>query len=138
MIMWMAIAIALPMTFLSDWVIGLLYGEQYYLAGGVLMIHIWAGIFVALGVVRGPWLLSENLQKFTPIYTGVGMVSNIILNYFLIQSHGIEGAAFATLTGQIISVIIAPMMFKKTRVSVRMMLKSLSLKSSILRVNKKL
>jgi O-antigen/teichoic acid export membrane protein len=41
----MAIAIALPMTFLSDWVIHLLYGEQYSQAGSVLMIHIWAGVF---------------------------------------------------------------------------------------------
>ena len=46
LMVWMAIAIALPMTFLSDWIINLLYGEQYSQAGSVLMIHIWAGIFV--------------------------------------------------------------------------------------------
>ena len=39
LMVWIAIAIALPMTFLSDWVVNLLYGEQYNQAGSVLMIR---------------------------------------------------------------------------------------------------
>ncbi len=48
LMVWISIAVALPMTFLSDWVINLLYGGQYNQAGNVLMIHIWTGIFVFL------------------------------------------------------------------------------------------
>ncbi|MFT7824752.1 MAG: flippase, partial [Sulfurimonas sp.] len=42
LMVWMAIAIALPMTFLSDWVVNLLYGVQYNQSGTVLALHIWA------------------------------------------------------------------------------------------------
>ena len=55
LMIWIAIVIALPMTFLSDWVINLLYGSKYSEAGDVLMIHIWAGIFVFLGVASSKW-----------------------------------------------------------------------------------
>ena len=63
LMVWMAIAIALPMTFLSDWVANLLYGNQYNEAGRVLMIHIWAGVFVFLEwhILNG--LLLKILQK---------------------------------------------------------------------------
>ena len=48
LMVWMAIIIAIPVTFMSDWLINLLYGAQYSQAGGVLTIHIWAGVFVFL------------------------------------------------------------------------------------------
>jgi len=48
LMVWMAIAIALPLTFLSDWVVELLFGKAYNQAGSVLTIHIWAGFFVML------------------------------------------------------------------------------------------
>ena len=53
LMVWMAIAIAIPMTFLSDWQVNLLYGQQYNQADSVLMIHIWAGVFVSLVVADG-------------------------------------------------------------------------------------
>ena len=61
---WIAIAIAIPMIFLSDWLIEILYGYQYSEAGNVLMIHIWAGVFVSLGLASNRWLICENLQNF--------------------------------------------------------------------------
>ncbi|MBN2825888.1 MAG: flippase, partial [Campylobacterales bacterium] len=81
LMVWMAIAIALPMTFLSDWVVHLLYGEQYNQAGSVLMIHIWAGVFVFLGVASGKWFMAENLQMLSFWRTFNGMVINVILNF---------------------------------------------------------
>jgi len=100
---WMAIAIALPMTFLSDWVVNLLYGEQYNQTGSVLMIHIWAGVFVFLGVVFGKYLTNENLTRTTFYRTSLGAVVNIILNYILIAKYGIKGAAIATLLAQFVA-----------------------------------
>ncbi|MFP4332874.1 MAG: flippase [Campylobacterales bacterium] len=101
LMVWLAIAIALPMTFLSDWVVNLLYGEQYSQSGSVLMIHIWAGVFVFLGVASGRWLLSENLQMIAFWKTFSGMVINVVLNLLLIPKYGIQGAAVATLLGQL-------------------------------------
>ena len=46
LMVWLAIAIAIPMTFMSDWIIELLYGGEYNEASAVLIIHIWAGVRV--------------------------------------------------------------------------------------------
>ena len=112
---WLAIAIALPMTFLSDWVVHFLYGEQYNQAGSVLMIHIWAGIFVFLGVASGKWFMAENLQMLSFWRTFYGMIINIILNIFLIPKYGIQGAAIATLAGQLTAAYLFDVFNSKTR-----------------------
>ena len=103
LMVWMAIAIALPMTFLSDWIVDLLYGSAYIEAGSVLMIHIWAGVFVFLGVAFSSFLASENLTKKAFYRTLLGAIINIILNYILIPIYGIMGAAIATLIGQFVA-----------------------------------
>ena len=131
-----ALAISIPMTFLSDWVVSIIYDEQYYLTGGVLSIHIWAGVFVFLGVSVQKWILTENLQRISTYTLFIGMVSNILLNYILIPIYGIFGAAMATLVSQSISVLFAPLLFKKTRPSFYMMIKALSFTSIINRISK--
>ena len=112
---WTAIAIALPITFSSDWIIDLLYGAQYNQSGVVLMIHIWAGVFVFLGVVSSSWFIAENLQKYAFYRTLAGAVINIILNYILIPIYGIYGAAFATLVSQAVASYLFNMTNKKLR-----------------------
>ncbi|WP_223154512.1 flippase, partial [Campylobacter concisus] len=84
LVVWIAIAIALPMTFLSDIIVNMLYGEQYNQAASVLTIHIWASIFVFLGVASGQWFIAENLQLLAFWRTFCGMVTNIFLNLLLI------------------------------------------------------
>jgi O-antigen/teichoic acid export membrane protein len=100
---WFAIAIALPMTFFSNNLIILLFGKAYIAAGKVLMINIWASIFVFLGVSFSKYLLAENLTKITFQRTFIGAISNILLNLWLIPIYGISGAALATLSAQFIA-----------------------------------
>lgn len=100
LMVWLAIGIALPMTFLSSWLTNLLYGGQYNQAGGVLMIHIWAGLFIFLGVAFNNYLTSENMTKKAFYRTLLGAVLNIVLNYILIPLYGIKGAAIATFMSQ--------------------------------------
>ena len=125
LMVWISVAIALPMTFLSDWIVNILYGAKFNLSGTVLSIHIWAGVFVFLGVSRGGWIINENYQRYTAMYLAVGMVVNVILNLIMIPRLGIFGAAYATLISQSVSVLFAPLIFKKTQISFFMMLKSL-------------
>jgi O-antigen/teichoic acid export membrane protein len=122
----MAIAIALPMTFLSDWIVEFLYGGQYNEAGSVLMIHIWTGVFVAFGIARGQWMLSENLQKYSLVFVGIGVTINIVFNYILIPIMGIDGAAIAILLAQGIGTIFVPLFIADLRLSFAMMIKSFS------------
>lgn len=110
-----AVGVALPVSFMSESIVLLLYGIQYQDAGLLLSIHIWAGIFVALGVVNGSWFLAENLQKLATINTLIGAVVNVVLNYLLIPIYGIAGVAFATLISQCFAAYLALFFYEKTR-----------------------
>ncbi len=112
---WMAITIALPMTFLSTWVVELLYGVAYREAGPVLMIHIWAGVFVALGATSSSWLINENLQQIALYRTLSGAITNVILNLILIPNYGMVGAAIATVISYMIAGIVFDLFSNKTR-----------------------
>jgi O-antigen/teichoic acid export membrane protein len=115
LMVWAAIAIALPMTFLSGWLVTMLFGEAYRDAGPVLMIHIWAGVFVFLGVASGKWLINEGLQKYSAINTSVGAVANVLLNLLLIPKYGIYGAAIATVLSYSIAAYFMNILFQDTR-----------------------
>ena len=110
-----ALGVALPVAFLAKSIVVTFYGNQYQDAGLVLAIHIWAGIFVALGVVNGPWFLAENLQKLATLNTLIGVALNVILNYVLIPIYGIAGAAFATLVSYGVAAYLSLLLHPKTR-----------------------
>lgn len=92
----LALAVAIPMTFLSEFVVTLLFGNAYIQAGSVLSIHIWAGIFVFLWVASGRWFIIEGLQKYAFYRNLLGAIVNVSLNLILIPKFGIIGAAWAT------------------------------------------
>ncbi len=96
----MSLAVAIPMTFLSDSIIGLLFGTAYAEAGIVLAIHIWASVFVFLGVASSRWFLAENRQWLNLQRTVLGALANIALNIVLIPKYGVTGAAFALVISQ--------------------------------------
>ena len=120
-----AISIIIPITFLSKFIIHLLFGQLYNPAASVLSIHIWALIFVALGTARSNWILPENLQRYSLIYLLIGAITNILLNLLLIPRFGINGAAYATLFSQILSSYFGACWFKKTRIAFFMQTKSI-------------
>ncbi|MGA7838413.1 MAG: flippase [Ignavibacteriaceae bacterium] len=94
---WAAIAIALPTTFLSNFIIEILYKPAFLPAAPVLTIYIWAGVATFLGVASSQYLITENFTKIAFIRTFIGMIINVVLNYILIPVYGINGSAIATL-----------------------------------------
>lgn len=126
LMVWIAIAVALPMTFLSDYVVNLLYGEQYKQAGSVLMIHIWAGVNVAMGTVWSKWILNENKQIIATYGHFIGALLNIILNLYFIKHYGVEGAAFATLLSYFLSAFFVYTLYKP-KIAYGMFLKSIQI-----------
>jgi O-antigen/teichoic acid export membrane protein len=81
----------------------------------VLAIHIYAGIFVALGVANSPCILAENLQWLATLNTLIGAATNVVLNYFLIPVYGIPGVAFSTFISYGIAAYISLAFHEKTR-----------------------
>ena len=124
-LVWMAIAVAVPMTFFSEWLVTLLYGEAFKEAGQVLMIHIWTGVFVAMGVASSSWYMSENLQRYAFHRTLLGAVINIVLNLILIPIYGLIGAAIATVIAQSMAAFFFDALTTRTRIVFFMKLKTL-------------
>lgn len=91
-----AYLLSVPIALTAPWIVRLAYGGAFAGAGPILAVHIWASVFVFLGVARGQWLVNEGLQKFYLAATVVGAVANVLLNLVLIPRWGGLGAAYAT------------------------------------------
>jgi O-antigen/teichoic acid export membrane protein len=127
---WLALAIILPMTFLSDRLIIIVFGAPYQAAGQILIVHVWASIFVFWGVASSKWFLVEKLQLLALINTAAGAAVNLLLNYKLIPVFGVVGAAYATLISYAVAGYFMNFMFAKSRENFYM------LSSSVLQIRK--
>jgi PST family polysaccharide transporter len=110
-----AVFVALPMTFLSDPVVKLLFGDAYAAAGPVLSVHVWASLFVFIGVASSQWYIIENRQILSFQRTVLGAFVNIGLNFLWIPTFGVAGAAYATLVSYAIAALFADLLQEETR-----------------------
>jgi len=110
----MAVAIALPISLASGWIAHVLYGAQYQGVSTILTVHVWASVFVFMGIARGQYLLSEGYTVFLMIAAATGAVVNIILNLFWIPRYGPFGPAFATVAGYCVSDLVSSFCYRKT------------------------
>ena len=111
----LALAIAVPMTFLSSPLVNLLYGERFAAAGPILAVHIWASIFVFVGVAQSAWDLAENYTRLSLLRTTGGALVNVLLNLFLIPRSGAMGAAVATVISYACSWYFFNLLSSRTR-----------------------
>jgi polysaccharide transporter, PST family len=125
----LSIVISVSMTFLAKPSIALLFGDKYAAATDVLIVHIWASIFVFLGVASSTWLVAEDLAFFTLSRTIMGAIFNITLNIVLIPRYAGVGAAIATLISYAFANVFANLMNKKTHKLFWIQLKSLNMLS---------
>lgn len=109
------ITFAILITICSKLIIYILYGNEFLQASEILCILVWGIWFGVLGNVHYVWLTCENKGKFSLFYSGVGSISNIIMNFLLIPKYGMYGAAIATLTSQFLANIISFALIKETR-----------------------
>ena len=123
---WIAVAIALPTTFLAPWIIKILYGNAYSPAASVLSIYIWAGVFVFLGVASSQYLMAENYTRISFYRTFIGAIVNVILNIILIPKYTINGAAIATVVSYFVATFFIGLI-PKTKKQAILMIKSLIL-----------
>lgn len=129
-----SLSIALPTTFLSPYLVSLVFGDSYIGSGPILTIHIWASIFVFLSVASGKWFLTENRQVLALLRNVSGALSNIVLNMFLIPVYGPIGAAIATLVSYAIAAVFFDLFQEETRRMFVMKISSMNVIASIARI----
>lgn len=105
--------IILPVALSAGPLIEFLFGTEYADAAPILQVHIWAFLFVSLGVARRKWLVTENFTRFTMFATVFGALVNVGLNVLLIPSYAGLGAAWATLFSYAASVYVALLFVKE-------------------------
>jgi O-antigen/teichoic acid export membrane protein len=74
-----------------------LYGVAYADAAPILMVHIWCGLFVCLGIASGSWIMAERKTHLNLLRNLLGAGINVALNFVLIPLYQGLGAAVATL-----------------------------------------
>jgi PST family polysaccharide transporter len=108
-------AVVLPISLLASPLVRLVYGPDYALAGPILRVHVWSGVFVAFGVVFGRWLTAEGRTRFYAMMTVAGAGLNILLNLVLIPRLGGMGAAWATLAAYAFIGTVMPLLLPESR-----------------------
>lgn len=91
-----ALAIAIGTNIFADRIILLAFGKSYAASAPVLVIHIWAGVFVSMRAVFSKWILAENELSLSVVSQVGGAIVNVILNIFLIPTMHELGSAIAT------------------------------------------
>ena len=121
--------VAIAVTLFSRPMIGLFYGVEYADAGPTLAVHIWAGLFVCLGVAQSAWLLNEGHTRVGLVNTIVGALVNVGLNFLLIPQFGAIGAAIATLVSYSVAVFALCFFYAPTRPIGLMIFRALALRN---------
>jgi O-antigen/teichoic acid export membrane protein len=93
---WMGIGLSVVL-FLFAKPIMALYGPEYGEAVPLLRIVAWKGLFVAMSISSGLWIVTEGLQKRAVLRNLSGCLLNVALNWFWIPRWGAVGSAWATL-----------------------------------------
>lgn len=122
---WIMLPLSVCIALFSKPIVELLYGVAYQRSANVLAIHVFANIFVALGVAQGIWIVNEGKNTLSLSKTVIGAISNILANIILIPKYGALGAASATvmstfLSGVLSNLIFSPYIFKRQILSLFM------------------
>jgi O-antigen/teichoic acid export membrane protein len=115
LMIWISVPIAIIMMFVADDGINMLYGGGFSKASDVLVVHIWAGVFVFLNNAVWNWYFATELHYLANYRILTGLMINVLLNWLLIPLYGAVGAAWATLISRAFTAYFGQLLNKKTR-----------------------
>ena len=78
-IIYMGLVVGIVFMLLGKYVVLILYGKNYMSSITPLKILIWSTCFAMIGSARSPWIISEQLHKYSKYYLFIGCILNIIL-----------------------------------------------------------
>ena len=87
-------------TIFAKILIHVLYGDAYMASVQALQIIVWYTSFSYIGGIRNIWILAEKKQRLIIWINLTGAIVNVVLNWILIPTMGVNGAAIASLVTQ--------------------------------------
>lgn len=115
-----AFFISVLICFFSDSIVNILYGSEFDVSSKILSIYIWSIVFVYMSNTSSSFYLAENILFHSSIRLILGGVLNVLLNIFLIEPFGLDGAAYATLISYGFASYFYNALFKQTRINFKM------------------
>lgn len=97
--------ISIVILFLSNKIILIIYGQKYLVAAQVMKIlslMIIPSSYNYLGTIFS----AKEVPKYSAYVTVTSMILNVFLNYLLIKTIGIKGAALATLISKVFNIVL--------------------------------
>ena len=122
---WMALFIAVVLTTFSTQIVTLAYGEPYLQSANILVVHVWAGLFIFAEALRSKWFVIRQSTRFQFMTTTSGALLNVLLNLYLIPRYQGYGAAIATTLSYAVAVVFSCFLHRETRALGTILLKSL-------------
>ena len=127
-VFWLCIAYGLFITLFARWILLLLYGEKYLGAVSSLSLIVWYTSFSYFGAINNLFMVAEGVNKWVPVNTFVGAMTNIILNFVFIPRLGIVGAALASLLTQFVANFLMMLINPQLRKGFRLMIGGICLR----------
>jgi len=125
LMVFIAYLVAIPITFFSDHLVQLLYGDAYTESGRLLAVLVWSGLFTSLGAVQALFLISKHWSRIYLLCMLLGCLLNVGLNWLLIPHMGAMGAVIASCVSYWFAVHGTCFIFKPLRKNAWMIAKAM-------------
>lgn len=106
---------AMFISLTSEYIIAILFGEEYREAAQALSIQAWAGVFVAIGVGANAWFINTGQIRYGLYQAIAGAVIGIGLNLVLVPRLGLIGASISMVASYAVSAVLLNAVFPRTR-----------------------
>jgi O-antigen/teichoic acid export membrane protein len=123
-VFWICVAIA-TMLALAAPLLVLLLGDEFRGSVAVLQIAVWSVPFAMLGVARSVWVVCEEKYRYPKYYLLCGVIVGVVANIIMIPLFGAIGAAISTVITEMVVCMVAPSLFKETRVHTKIALEAI-------------
>jgi O-antigen/teichoic acid export membrane protein len=119
------LVVSVPLYFLAEPAMVLLFGEDFRMAGYLLSLFAIRLFFTNMGVGKTSFITNEGLFKYSLVTAVVGAVLNITMNYLLIPTYQSIGAIWAMIGSFFVSIFLVDLFFKEARPNFVWMMKGI-------------
>jgi O-antigen/teichoic acid export membrane protein len=101
------------LIFLKESIINIIFGQKYIISASVIIPLAIGLIFITLHQIYSAVFQGFDKPKIPSITILVSAIINIIIGYFLVQSHGIIGAAIANMVSCFVAFVMIIIYYHK-------------------------